>query len=64
MEKFPQLQFPLIPERNGAERHCERERGMGRADKERRNAAYGDERMSTSIHLYGRIEIVKMYVEK
>lgn len=49
MEKFPQLQFPLITERNGAERQGKRQRGMRRADKERKNTAYGDERTSTSI---------------
>lgn len=39
-------------------------RGMGRADEERWNTAYGDESISTSIHLHGRIVVVKMYVEK
>lgn len=63
MEKFPQL-VPLITERNGAEREGERQRGTGRADKEWKSTAYGDDRTITSIHLHSKIELIKMYVKK
>lgn len=44
MEKFLKLKFPLIAQRNGAEKHVEKQRGVGRTDKEKPNRAYGDDK--------------------